>query len=195
MISTPRSRVPVQELVEFGVLGGDGLVAAAGSGCANRYSARAPSWTTDQGRSCSSIVDSTPSRRCVASSIMRANGSSGTPRQAWRAQPPGERVSRERATTPPVSSRSASAWASICVADSALTPDAADRDPAGDRLADRDDVGVEAPGRSCRARTGAEGVRLRRSPAASLRRGSDPEGRRGILPAVGQCRCWSAPVR
>ena len=150
VIRMPRlSSVEVQVLVELVVAGRGGLAARTRRRRTNRYSARAPSWVIDHGTRCSSMTFRTPSVNRVARSIMcsKAASVSTSPRVARIAA----RDSALPASVPPDSADVDEVGAARLrerryrLGDRVGDAVRAERDAAGDGLADHEDVRLEPP--------------------------------------------------
>ena len=125
------------------------------------YSARAPSWLIDHGSPYRSMTPWTPAVKRVASSIIPTKASSvRTCSSVARVAATDRALPASVPPTPPVSMRSMPSWASDPVRELVAHAVRTRRDARRDRLPDRDDVRLEAPGQGAAARPGREGVGL-----------------------------------
>ncbi len=165
-----------------------------GAGEAKRYSARAPSWLTDQGTPVRSRVAATPAVNASHKETMRANAEGVST---------DERVARIAATdralparvppTPPTSTRSADGSDDAAAATLGRDAVGPAGDPAADALADHEDVGGQVPQGGGAARPGREGVRLVDHQQGAVLRGQGAQAREETVrgkhdPDVGQRR-------
>ncbi len=159
----------------------------------NQYSARQPRRCTCQGRPCSAITPATPSVNRSASGTATAKSSSR--RQVDRVARIAARARALPVRVPPTPATSIS-WPSIGPsrrsATSAVMPYAARGDAAADRLADHDEVGLEAPGGGAAAGPGAQRVRLVDDQQHAVPAGDLADRVEVAVARAARCRCWSA---
>ena len=154
-------RVQVHEAVELVVHRRGRLAAGAGPVGRKRYSTRQPSRVTCQGRPRAPIAAWTPAANRSASGIMRSKASAvrtcveGRPHRPQR-----ERVAGERAADAADVDLAGRKRGRDAVGDLRRHAVRGGRDAGAERLADRDEVGVELPRAGAAARAGAERVGL-----------------------------------
>ena len=198
MIRTPRfSRYRCRYSSSLAVAGAADSPPLRGGSGEKRYSARAPSWATCQGRSCALDRLVTPSVKRVGERdhpLERLGGQDPPERGADRRGR--ERVARERAADPAgVLVVGAAFGTRSRSATSALIPNAPAGTPPAIDLPMVSMSGSRPPARRAAARAGAEGVGLVDDQEGAGLARELAQRARGSPVRAGRCRCWSAPAR